>query len=190
MNNIIFETIEGKNIEQCRGLCDELMAFQKSKASIHAEWFDFMNFDTRMKKSYEEALRNQIVVAKHNDVPVGYVFSTIDNVDPAEKNSFPDWASIDENSLGFYPIWISLPQKIGCLNNLYLQNEYRGSGIGSKLFSIAMEWLEGFTDVNITFVYISNGNDAAYKFYLNRGFVYSHEVFGSFIKAAYKQKRS
>ena len=184
----MIEIVKEEDIEQCRSLCDELMAFQKSKASIHTEWFDFMNFDTRMKKSCEGALRSQVIIAKHNDVPIGYVFSTIDNVGPEEKNSHPDWASMSENGLGFYPAWMSVPQKIGCLNNLYLRSDYRGAGLGSKLCYMAMEWLESFSDVNLSFVYISNGNEAAFKFYLVHGFIYSHEVFDGFIKAAYKQK--
>jgi GNAT superfamily N-acetyltransferase len=89
------------------------------------------------------------------------------------------------NSIGFYPDNIKLPQKIGCLNNLYIKEEYRGLKIGNQLFAKAMEWFRGFKDVRLLFVYISNGNDAALDFYLKRGFTYSHDVFGRFIKAAY-----
>lgn len=188
MKKISIETIQDGNIELCRELCDELMAFQKSKAQLHPEWFDFMNFDTRMKKSHEHALRSQVVVIKDNGTPVGYVFSTIDNVDISERTSYPDWAPADKNSLGFYPEWVTLPQKTGCLSNLYLRNEYRSSGLGLKLFNTAMEWLESFPDVNLTFVYISNGNDAALKFYLEHGFTFSHDVFGGFITAACRVK--
>ena len=52
-----------------------------------------------------------------------------------------------------------------------------------------MDWLESFADVNLTFIYISNGNDEALNFYLSRGFTYSHDVFGGFIKAVYKFTR-
>jgi hypothetical protein len=81
MTNLTFEVVNDGNIEQCRQLCNELMAFQKSKATIAPELFDFMNFDTRMKRSYESALRSQVIVAKDNGVPVGYVFSTIDDIE-------------------------------------------------------------------------------------------------------------
>ena len=36
----------------------------------------------------------------------------------------------------------------------------------------------------MVFVYISNGNDDALKFYLQQGFAFGHHVFGSFIQAA------
>ncbi|WP_246042055.1 GNAT family N-acetyltransferase [Cohnella pontilimi] len=163
------------------------MAFQKSKAVLAPEAFDSMNFDTRMKKSYESALESQVIVVKDNGIPVGYVFSTVDIV---EKNagSYPQWAPIEnvENPQGFYPEWIELPQKIGCLSNLYLRDGYRDMGLGTKLFEKAMEWLESFPDVDLVFIYISNGNDAALNFYLSRGFTFSHDVFGDFIKAVYK----
>ena len=185
MKNIAFEAIQGGDIEQCRGLCNELMAFQKSVARIAPESFDLMNFDTRMKKSFESALCSHVVVAKDGGEAVGYVFSTIDVVTPEDNAQYPDWAPRAENSLGFYPDWITLPQKIGCLSNLYLRDEYRGSGLGALLFEQAMAWLGGFPDVGLTFVFISNGNDDALKFYEKHGFTYSHDVFGGFIKAAY-----
>lgn len=188
MHNITFEIVQDGNIEQCRELCNELMAFQKSKATMMPECFDAMNFDTRMKRSFENALRSQVVVAKDDGIPVGYVFSTIDVVEEADRSALPDWAPKGENCLGFYPDWVQLPQKIGCLSNLYLRDAYQKGGIGTKLFNMTMEWLESFPDVNLTFVYISNGNDAALSFYLKHGFTLSHDVFGGFIQAAYKIK--
>ena len=185
MSNIILELVPNMDIEQCRDLCNELMAFQKSKAHIAPESFNLMNFDTRMKKSIESALRSHVVVAKDNGVAIGYVFSTIDNITYEDNVNYPDWVPFTENIIGFYPAWVALPQKIGCLNNLYLRNEYRGSGLGVKLFDKAMEWLDSFSDTNMTFVFISNGNEAALDFYLKHGFTFSHDVFGGFIKAAY-----
>ena len=188
MNNIKLELVQNMDIKQCRSLCDELMAFQKSKAHIATNSFDLMNFDTRMKKSFENALRSHVIVAKDNGVAIGYVFSTIDNVTYEDNAAFPDWAPFTENSIGFYPDWVTLPQKIGCLNNLYLRDEYRGLGLGVKLFDKAMEWLNSFPDTELTFVFISNGNDAALDFYLKHGFIFSHDVFDGFIKAAYRHR--
>lgn len=184
MGNITIEVIREADIEQCRSLCDELMAFQKAKAVMAPERFDGMSFDTRMKRSFEHALEKQVVVAKDGDIPVGYVFSTIDLVTEQDRNAFPDWAP--KEGMGFYPEWAELPQKIGCLSNLYIRDGYRGTGLGSQLFRMTMEWLESFDDVDLIFVYISNGNEAALRFYLDHGFTLSHKVFGGFITAAYK----
>lgn len=189
MQTITFEIINNGDIQQCRELCNELMVFQKSKATIYPENFNDMNFDTRMKRSYENALESQTIVVKDNGDPVGYVFSTIDLVDAGDIAAFPDWAPASENSIGFYPDWVEVPQKIGCLSNLYLSEHYRSMGVGSKLFEMTMEWLESFADVNLIFVYISNGNTDALNFYLNHGFTFSHDVFGGFIQAAYKYRK-
>ncbi|MGZ4030894.1 MAG: GNAT family N-acetyltransferase [Tumebacillaceae bacterium] len=189
MKNITIEIVQDGNIEQCRELCNELMAFQKSKATLVPEAFDGMNFDTRMKQSYEAAERSQVIVVKDNGVPVGYVFSTIEPVDERKKNYYPDWAPQVENGQGFLPNWDNLPPKAGLLNNLYFRDEYRGLGLGSKLFDMSMEWLESFDDVDLLMIYVSNGNDAALDFYLSRGFTYSHDVFGGFIKAVYKLRK-
>lgn len=191
MSEIKLELIEGENIEQCRELCNELMVFQKSKATFSKGSFDWMNFDTRMKKSYEEALQRHVVVAKDGDMPIGYVFSTIDEENEASRDYFPDWAPMKgvKEATGFFPDWVKLPQKIGCLSNLYIRENYRRLGLGSKMLGMAMNWLESFDDVKLIFVYISNGNDAALDFYLKQGFKFSHNVFGEFIKAAYKVKQ-
>lgn len=189
MKNITFEIVNNGDIEQCRILCDELMAFQKSKAFMLPEVFDSMNFDSRMKQSYANALASQVVVVKDSGTPVGYVFSTVETV-KNDKNAYPAWVPREnsESCQGFYPAWDKLPQKIGCLNNLYFRESYRGLGLGGKLFTMSMEWLESFTDIELIFIYISNGNDAALDFYLKRGFTFSQDVFGGFIKAVYKLK--
>lgn len=176
MENLTIEVVKDGNIEQCKELCNELMTFQKSKATIEPERFDTMSFETRMKKSYESALESQVIVVKDNGIPVGYAFSTIEDTDRNKDSSF-------------YPEWDNLPKKIGCLSNLYFRDEYRGLGLGSKMFEMSMEWLESFPDIDLIFIYVSNGNDAALKFYLSRGFTFSHEVWGGFIKAVYKSKK-
>ena len=188
MNNITYAQIIGGDIEICRDLCNELMAFQKEKAEIAKEAFDMMSFETRMKKSFENAFRTHVVVALDNGVPVGYVFSTIDIVPPEARSSAPPWAPKGDDIIGFFPNWLNLPKKVGTLSNLYVRPEYRGTGMGNRLYTFAVEWLESFDDVDISFVYISNGNNKAEKFYIDHGFTYSHDVYGGFITAAYKGK--
>ncbi len=188
MNSMTIEVISDGNIDLCRDLCNELMAFQKSKATLAPEAFDGMSFDTRMKKSYENALASQVIVVKDKDVPIGYVFSTIEAT-AGMKGALPAWAPVKpgEPAMGFLPDWKELPEKVGILSNLYIRDGYRGSGLGARLCKLSMKWLESFPDVDLTLVFISNGNDAALGFYLGQGFTYSHEVFGGFIKAAYKK---
>lgn len=188
--DIVFELVTDGNIEQCRELCNELMAFQQAQAVIAPQAFDSMNFETRLLSTYQNSPLNQLIVAKHNGTPIGYVFSTIEDVAQGDKSAPPEWAPKREGveMLGFYPRWQRLPDKVGCLSQLYVRQGYRGLRVGEQLLERAMAWLEGFPDVDLTFVYISNGNSAALDFYLRHGFTYSHEVFGGFIQAAYKYK--
>ena len=85
MANITIEVVEDENIEQCRDLCNELMAFQKSKAIIAPEAFNDINYETRLQASFEHSPTNQLIVVKDDDVPVGYIFSTIENVSDSDR---------------------------------------------------------------------------------------------------------
>lgn len=79
-----YEIITDEEIEYCRDLCNELMAFQKSKAHITPELFDHMNFDTRMVPSVKSALHNYTVIVKDGEKIVAYVYS---NISPKEAYS-------------------------------------------------------------------------------------------------------
>ncbi|GHT02682.1 hypothetical protein AGMMS50276_32680 [Synergistales bacterium] len=186
IHGLSIEQINSRDIEQCRDLYNELMAFQKSKATIAREAFDMLSFDMR-KEKYESAEAGQFVVAKDKGEPVGYVFSVVEEV-PTVPSPYPVWAPVKsgEKALGFYPDWDNLPAKAGCLSNIYVREPYRAIGLGSKLFDISMRWFESLPDINLVFIHVSNGNDAAFDFYCKRGFTYSHDVFGGFIKAVYK----
>ena len=83
-----------------------------------------MNFDSRMKKVYEESYRRQAIVAKHNRIPIGYIFSTIDKIEGQRNNTIHLFASVSEGEtvLGFFPEWLN-PQKIGMVNNLYFRQD-------------------------------------------------------------------
>ena len=188
MGNITIEVVKDGNTEQCRDLCNELMTFQKAQAVIAPELFDIMNYETRLLSTFIKSPINQLIVAKDSGVPIAYVFSTIEKITDGDKSGIPEWAPVKkgEKALGFYPEWDNLPSQVGCLNHLYVREGYRSYGLGLKLLEQAMAWLTSFPEVDLTFVYISNGNDAALDFYLKHGFTFSHDVFGGFIQAAYR----
>ncbi len=182
---IIYREINDGKIEICRDLCNALMAHQADHGKIHPEILRAMNFDNRMKQSYENAAEKQVVVAMDGERPVGYIFSTAVVETEASKTARPDWAAelTGVHETGFYPDSLPMPQKIGCLNNLYVLPEYRGLHIAYTLCGKAMEWFRNTADAQSVFVYISNGNDGVISLYRNLGFRYSHDVFGGFIIA-------
>lgn len=168
--NLKYEIVPDEEIECCRDLCNELMAFQKSKSLIKPELFDRMNFDTRMLPSIKNAIHNYTVVVRHDDKLVGYVYSNISSKETYSNDfaTFFDLSTVDGNN-------------VGCLSQFYIKEEYRQYGIGSKLFDISMKWLNQFDDVDDYFIYVSNGNTDALEFYKRKGFSVSHDILDGFI---------
>ncbi|MDX8342441.1 GNAT family N-acetyltransferase [Rossellomorea sp. YZS02] len=171
--NLQYEVIPEEQAESCRELCNELMAFQKSKAAIAPERFDSMNFDTRMLPSINNAVHNYLVVVKDPQIKneiIAYVYT---NISPKEAYS-NDFAT-------FFDLTTVQKENVGCLSQFYIKEGYRQFGIGSKLYTMSMEWLAGFENVEDYFVFTSNGNDAALAFYQRKGFTISHDILDGFI---------
>jgi ribosomal protein S18 acetylase RimI-like enzyme len=183
--DLVYREIRGGELELCRGLCDALMAHQAAKAKLHPEVLRAMNFNNRLMPSFERAKEKQLIAAFDGDRPVGYVFSTAAWETEASKTERPEWAAgvSGARETGFYPDSLPMPQKIGCLNNLYVLPDYRGRHIAYTLCAKTMEWFQNVAAVQTAFVYISNGNDGVISLYRNLGFRYSHDVFGGFILA-------
>ena len=175
--NFKYEIISEEEIECCRELCNELMAFQKSKAYIQPELFDNMNFDTRMIPSVKKALHNYIGLVKDKDEIVGYVYS---NVSPKDTYS-NDFAT-------FFDLSSVNKENVGCLSQFYISEGYRQYGIGSKLFNMSMEWLQQFDEIEDYFIFVSNGNYDALEFYKRKGFSVSHDILEGFITVLRKHK--
>lgn len=179
--NLQYVVIPEEEIEYCRDLCNELMAFQKSKARIQPELFDSMNFDTRMIPSIKNAIYNYIVVVKDNDKndeTVAYVYS---NISPKEAYS-NDFAT-------FFDLSSVKGNNVGCLSQFYIKEEYRQYGIGSKLFKMSIEWITKFDEIEDYFIYVSNGNDNALEFYKRKGFSVSHDILDGFITVLRSNKQ-
>ena len=176
--NLHYEIVSDENIECCRDICNELMAFQKSKSHIKPELFDNMNFDTRMMTSIKNALNNYTVVVKHDEKIVGYVYS---NVSPKETYS-NDFAT-------FFDMTSVSKSNVGCLSQFYIKGDYRQFGIGSRLFNMSMEWLKNFDDIEDYFIFVSNGNDSALEFYKRKGFSVSHDILDGFITVLRNKKQ-
>lgn len=168
--NLTYEVVPDDGIECCREICNELMTYQKSKATITPELFNDMNFETRLLPSVQSATHNNTVVAKDGDDIIAYVYS---NISPKEAYS-NDFATFFDSSTvrGDF---------VGCLSQFYIKDVYRQYGIGSKLFNMSMQWLKAFEDVEDYFIFVSNGNDNALEFYQRKGLKISHEILDGFI---------
>ena len=173
--SIHYEIISDDNIICIKSLCDELMAYQKSKANIHPEWFDSMSFETRMIPSIESAKANFIIVAKDDDEIIGYAYSNI-----CHKNTYSGgFATL--KPVDFFDFDSVNGSDVGCLSQFYIREGYRESGIGTVLFNRSMDWLNSFESIYDLFIFVSNGNTNALKFYQSKGFKISHSILEEFI---------
>jgi GNAT superfamily N-acetyltransferase len=173
--NITYSVIQESEVACIKDLVNDLMSYQKSVASIHPEFFDGMSFDTRVPPALRSARLNHIAIAKDDESVVGYAYSTIANKSiysggfaTLQCNAFFDFNSVEG-------------KEVGSLSQFYIKDDYRNSGIGSKLYEISMDWLNSFEFIKDIFIFVSNGNENAMRFYLNKGFMESHTILEGFI---------
>lgn len=174
--SIRFEVIPEENIACIKVLCNELMSYQKSMAQIHPEWFDNMSFETRVLPSVRGAKANFTIAAiDEKDQIVGYAYS---NISPKVTYSggFATLAPVD-----FFDFASVKSEDVGCLSQFFIREGYRNQGIGSVLFDESMEWLGTYKSIDDLFIFVSNGNDNALRFYESKGFKISHQILDGFI---------
>ena len=173
--NIQYNVISVDNIGCIKDLCNELMLYQKSNAHIHPEWFDNMCFETRMIPSVKSAKANFIIAAKDGNDIIGYAYS---NICPKVIYS-GGFATLDP--VDFFDFSSVKGDDVGCLSQFYIKEGYRNTGIGTVLFSRSMDWLNSYKSVTDLFIFVSNGNNNALKFYQGKGFTISHQILDGFI---------
>ena len=168
--SIHYEIITDNNIICIKDLCNELMSYQKSKSYIHSELFDGMSFETRMIPSVMSANTNYILVAKDDNEIIAYVYNNI-SLKETYSNEFATFFDLDSVA----------NNEVGCLSQFYIKEGYRNIGIGTVLFEKSMDWLNSFKSITDLFIFVSNGNDNALKFYQCKGFKISHQILDGFI---------
>ncbi|WP_409250818.1 GNAT family N-acetyltransferase [Bacillus sp. SCS-153A] len=175
--NLQYEILHEEDAECLRDACNELMAFQKSKAVITPELFDTMNFETRLLPSLHKASHNYLVAAKDGNKIAGYVYA---NISPKE--------AYDNDFATFFDLTSVTGENVGCLSQFYIKEEYRDFGVGTTLFNMSMEWLKQFEDIEDYFIFVSNGNENALEFYKRKGFQISHDILNGFITVLRSKK--
>jgi GNAT superfamily N-acetyltransferase len=168
--SIHYEVISEDSIICIKDLCNELMSYQKSKAHIHPELFEGMCFETRMIPSVKSAKANYVVVVRDHNEIVGYVYSNISSKE-TYSNAFATFFDLDSVKNA----------DVVCLSQFYLKESYRNTGIGTVLFNKSMDWLNSCKSISDLFIFVSNGNEHALKFYLYKGFKISHQILDGFI---------
>lgn len=170
-----YEIITDDKINCIEDLCNELMTYQKSVSFIHPEWFDNMCFETRFVPSFKGSKANFLIVAKDDDEIVGYAYSNVSSK-YTYSGGFATLKPVD-----FFDFDSVKHEDVGCLSQFYIKEDYRSRGIGTVLFDKSMKWLKSFDSIEDIFIFVSNGNDNALKFYQNKGFKISHQILDGFI---------
>ncbi len=141
--NLEFYQIKLNDIGIIKPLWEKLNQIHQSKSYSFATWFEEHTFEERLELLYEKAYRGQlrieIVKDSDLDVNVGFCISSI----------------FDGNR--------------GEIDSLFVESLYRGHGLGDKLLTSALKWIESnnISDIEIMAYY---GNDVVLPFYAKYGF--------------------
>ena len=188
METIRYENLSDRHdAEVCRDLCNQLMVYQGKKGIIRPDILAGMNYENRLKPSFEANPNRFLMVAWDGEKPIGYVFANAGVLTREDLTVRPPWASEIPNADGeMYPLDLPVPCTIADLNNLYVMPEYQGQHVGQHLVDQALAWMGAVKDVKYFFTHVSNGNNAG-AFYEKQGFRFSHDVWGGFLKAYIKE---
>ena len=137
-----------EDVEVLRPLVDQLFKLQAERAD--KKWkqiLSSMTIESRLLPDFEAEVfpyaDTQLIMVKDEDINryVGFAYSAMGR-----------------------------DQK-GNLKLFYLEDAYRGKGVGSKLFEDAMAFIEAHQPEEIL-IYVSNGNEQGLNFYTSKGFRY------------------
>ena len=146
-----------EDVEVIRPLVDQLFKLQAERAD--EKWkqiLSSMTIESRLHPDFEAEVfpyaDTQLIMVKDMDTNryVGFAYSVMDR-----------------------------DQK-GNLKLYYLEEAYRGKGIGSKMFEDAMTFIEAHQPEE-TLIYVSDGNEQALNFYKSKGFKFKSLVWDGMV---------
>ena len=131
---IIYRDMTSSDAMCCKTLCNKLMKHQASVAVKYSELLSKMNFENRLKETFDKAQCKKLIVAYYNKKPIGYIYGEIFEVTESNIGTFKPFANQvsdeDANGYGLIPPTLKLPAYIAELVNLYVEPEYRSEHVG------------------------------------------------------------
>ena len=181
---ITYRDYSDSDAEICRDLCNALMQHQARVCTMHRDILGAMNFDNRLKPTFDGTKEKLLLAAMDGERPVGYVFAVTEPVSRERRESHPfrDKIRWRPGYTGFIPADVEEGAYVGEIGNLFVDPEYRSLHIGRTLMNRAMDWIKGHEGLQCILVYVSNGNNAG-SFYEKYGFRYANDVTDGIIKA-------
>ena len=144
MNNLILKKAHITDLEYIQNLNNKL--FKLEKENYDPTLIDNWPLTDEGKEYFTDLINNHyVIVATINDEIVGYLAGSIN-----EKGSYED-------------------VQYGEINNMFINDYYRGYGIGKKLINIFKDYCKE-KNINNLIVTASSKNINAINFYKNNGF--------------------
>jgi diamine N-acetyltransferase len=140
-NNLTYVRVQKQDIQAIRPIWEKLRRHHQDKSVNFKEFYDTFTFEVRTAKLVELPDDNLFVEAAMTSEgeAVGYCISSV---------------SADGE---------------GELESIYVETEFRNSGIGARLAQNSIEWMKSRGCAKIS-VAVANGNEEAFPFYEKFGF--------------------
>lgn len=154
MNKIEFITGGTELLDYVQPLWEKLNIYHQVNSRHFPDKFKNLTFDMRKKKFMNDInteLRIDLVNDPENQAFVGYCIST---------------TTID---------------LVGEIDSLYIEPAYRRFGIGDKLMSMSLGWLDS-KNVRMKIIGVVEGNEQAFDFYRKYGFYERRTILQQVIK--------
>ena len=150
MNTVEYHTIDIGEIDTIRPLWAQLNQHHHSQANVFRDHYEGMTFEQRkahfQKIAGQGIIRIELATAIPGKKAVGYCVSSLS------------------------------AEKTGEIESIFVEEQFRGRGIGSELLTRALAWLgtEGSVRNRVS---VGNGNEEAFGFYRKFGFFPRMTVF-------------
>ncbi|MGF7057655.1 GNAT family N-acetyltransferase [Brassicibacter mesophilus] len=138
---IKYTTIDMNDIGLIKELWEKLNLLHSRRSKYFEQKFKSFSFENRIKFLFKKSEEGKvrIDIVKDDDKYIGYCIS-----------------SIDENL-------------IGGVESIFLEEEYRGSGIGEQLMERSMNWMDD-NQISKCILGVAYGNENVLSFYQKFGF--------------------
>jgi GNAT superfamily N-acetyltransferase len=142
-NNIEYIETDRQGLDSIGFLWEKLNEHHRVHSPHHAGHFTGMTFEQRKRQFLEKSVNGSIRIDLANDIKtgklVGYCVSTITE------------------------------DKLGEIDSIYVEEDYRRHGLGDSLMKKALAWMDGLS-INRRLIAVAFGNEEVFPFYARYGF--------------------
>lgn len=129
-------------LEFVKPMWNKLNNYHKDNSINFKSHFESLSFERKLKRLEADSnLEIMVILVKdlYKDIYLGYSISTVTK------------------------------DKVGEIDSIYVDKDYRKYGIGKRLMNESIAWLNS-KDVNKKILYVANGNENVFDFYGKCGF--------------------